>query len=128
MGNQNDPERTTSSEGTADRSEVKALEERVARLEFELARVQRQIAAVPQTPAAAAYVAAPPPPPPPPRPISPKPEEAAAPQRLVSEAWARPAYHPPVAESRDSFESRLGSQIFNRIAIVLLLIGTAYGL
>jgi uncharacterized membrane protein len=28
----------------------------------------------------------------------------------------------------DSFENRLGSQIFNRIAIVLLLIGTAYGM
>jgi uncharacterized membrane protein len=32
------------------------------------------------------------------------------------------------AEGRGSFESQLGSQIFNRIAIVLLLIGTAYGL
>ncbi len=31
-------------------------------------------------------------------------------------------------DSADSLESRLGSQIFNRIAIVLLLIGTAYGL
>jgi uncharacterized membrane protein len=31
-------------------------------------------------------------------------------------------------ESRDSLESRLGSQVFNRIAIVLLLIGTAYGM
>jgi uncharacterized membrane protein len=31
-------------------------------------------------------------------------------------------------ESRDSLESRLGSQIFNRIAILLLLIGTAYGM
>ena len=31
-------------------------------------------------------------------------------------------------DSLESFESRLGSQIFNRIAIVLLLIGTAYGL
>ena len=34
----------------------------------------------------------------------------------------------PAQESRDSLESRLGSQVFNRIAIVLLLIGTAYGL
>jgi uncharacterized membrane protein len=33
-----------------------------------------------------------------------------------------------VTESRDSLESRLGSQIFNRIAILLLLIGTAYGM
>ena len=31
-------------------------------------------------------------------------------------------------EASASLESRLGSQIFNRIAIVLLLIGTAYGL
>jgi len=33
---------------------------------------------------------------------------------------------PAVPESRESFESRLGSHIFNRIAIMLLLIGTAY--
>jgi uncharacterized membrane protein len=33
-----------------------------------------------------------------------------------------------VPETRDSLESRLGSQVFNRIAIVLLLIGTAYGM
>jgi len=32
------------------------------------------------------------------------------------------------ADSFQSFEDRLGSQIFNRIAIVLLLIGTAYGM
>ena len=31
-------------------------------------------------------------------------------------------------ESRDSLESRLGSQVFNRIAIVLLLIGSSYAL
>ena len=31
-------------------------------------------------------------------------------------------------ESRDSLESRLGSQVFNRVAIVLLLIGTALGM
>jgi uncharacterized membrane protein len=50
-------------------------------------------------------------------------------QRLSSEAWTsvRPA-PASVPESRDSLESRLGSQIFNRIAIVLLLIGTAYGM
>jgi uncharacterized membrane protein len=46
---------------------------------------------------------------------------------VTSQQWN---YAPPapasVPESRDSLESRLGSQVFNRIAIVLLLIGTAY--
>jgi uncharacterized membrane protein len=128
MANEDDPEGTRSGEGS---SQVKALEERVARLELEVARVQRQISVGAEAPATVEYVA-PPPPPRPPLPVSPKPEGSAtgAQHRLISEAWARGAQHPPtqpVAESRDSFESRLGSQIFNRIAIVLLLIGTAYG-
>jgi len=55
-------------------------------------------------------------------------ETASGAQRLVSEVWGEASSHAPttyVPESRESLESRLGSQIFNRIAIVLLLIGTA---
>src|ERR1017187_1299029 len=131
MERDDDAEHRSSSEGSEGRSQVAALEERVARLELELARVQRQIAAGAEAPAPVVR-AAPAPPPPPPMPVSPAPTESpTSAQRLVSEVWARAAYHPPAApvdDSRDSFESRLGSQIFNRIAIVLLLIGTAYGL
>ena len=131
MERDDDAEHRSSSEGSEGRSQVAALEERVARLELELARVQRQIAAGAEAPAPVVR-AAPAPPPPPPMPVSPAPTEGpTSAQRLVSEVWARAAYHPPAApvdDSRDSFESRLGSQIFNRIAIVLLLIGTAYGL
>jgi uncharacterized membrane protein len=50
-------------------------------------------------------------------------------RRLVSGSWASTAHHKATreaAESRDSLESQIGSQVFNRIAIVLLLIGTAY--
>jgi uncharacterized membrane protein len=113
------------------RSQVAALEERVARLEQELARVQRQIDGVEAAPAPVAYV--PPPPPPPPLPVTPT-TSASAPERshLVSEAWLRGTSRPPVSSpagtQQESLESRLGSQIFNRVAIVLLLIGTAYGL
>ena len=114
------------------RSRVAALEERVARLELELARVQRQIGgAEAAAPATATYVS--PPPPPPPLPVSPTPSASAPAQaRLVSEAWARGASRPPITSAAgpqpESLESRLGSEIFSRIAIVLLLIGTAYGL
>ena len=55
-------------------------------------------------------------------------EYASGAQRLVSEAWGEASSHAPttyVPQSRESLESRLGSHIFNRIAIVLLLIGTA---
>jgi uncharacterized membrane protein len=120
--------------GSADandgRPQPTAIEERVARLERELAALQRQIAdqgaaraAVPQAVRAAS---------PPPPPILPRSEPAATPapaQRLTSEAWAsaRPRAR-SVPESRDSLENRLGSQVFNRVAIVLLLIGTAYGM
>jgi len=113
--------------------ELAALTERVGRLETELAALRRQAgragepaASVAAAEIAATYVA---PPPPPPMVVG----EAAAGEpsapRLVSEAWASSRPQPFAAaaqESRDSFESQLGSQIFNRIAIVLLLIGAAY--
>jgi len=112
-----------------------ALEDRVARLEMELAALQRQVAVqagAPHTtarPAAEAWVAAPlPPTPPPPMPSRPA-SAATGGEHFASDAWgARPVplAAAQAADSRESFESRLGSQIFNRIAIVLLLIGTAY--
>jgi len=109
------------------------LERRVARLEVELAALRQQIAgqgtatmpvtqlakevqAAEETRAAAA------PPPPPPRSVAVNGELGAA-HGAGAGAGVR-AQH--VVESRESLESRLGSQIFNRIAIVLLLTGTAY--
>jgi len=117
--------------GWEDASAHTALEARVTRLEQALAALERPIDANEATArrevhverevtrvevVTAAAVAAAPPPPPPPIP-SPK----------ISAARAFP--HTQRQEvSSASLESRLGSQIFNRIAIVLLLIGTAYGL
>jgi uncharacterized membrane protein len=134
MANADEPEQPSSA-GAGERTIPETgLEARVARLEFELGVLQRQIANS-QTPAqeAAPRAIARPAPPPPPRP----PEQGAQPvaareQRPFAEGWvaARKPQQPaaPAADSLESFESRLGSQIFNRIAIVLLLIGTAYGL
>jgi len=112
--------------------ELAALTERVGRLETELAALRRQAgragepaASVAAAEIAATYVA----PPPPPMPAGETGVEGPSPLRLVSEAWASSRPQPFAAaaqESRDSFESQLGSQIFNRIAIVLLLIGAAY--
>ncbi len=135
MANEGDPGRPGNVDGDERTSALTALEERVARLEVELAALQRGIAAkgvqersAPGTDAAwtAAAVA---PAPPPPRPIAIPDSAAPEVQRAVSEAWAsmRPVAR-ATPESRESFESRLGSQIFNRIAIVLLLTGTAYGM
>jgi uncharacterized membrane protein len=113
------------------------LEERVARLELELAELRRQLsggAAVPGVGwggVTAERIVPPPPSPPPPMPAAAIPEAGLAQdmRRLVSGSWASTAHYEATretAESRDSLESRLGSQVFNRIAIVLLLIGTAY--
>jgi uncharacterized membrane protein len=120
-----------------------ALEERVARLERELDALRRQITA-------AMAAEAPPrvdtmaPAPPPPMPLAPE-------AGVVGAAWTGhgAAGQPPVAlaihtvpppirvelarksplpESPappESFEMRLGSRIFNRIAILVLMIGTA---
>jgi len=109
--------------------ELKALEERVARLEFDLAALRRQMSGEAPQPVmvkVAPEVRATPPPPPPPPPRMPAAAAAgmdaarAGFQRL--EAWEKR----PAAAGGESLESRLGSQIFNRIAIVLLLVGAAY--
>jgi uncharacterized membrane protein len=125
MANGDEPELPDSADANDRRPQLTAIEERVDRLERELAALQRQIAGAAPPQAISA-------PPPPPRPSLPRSEPVAtpaAPQRLTSEAWAsaRPRAA-SVPESRDSLESRLGSQVFNRVAIVLLLIGTALGM
>jgi len=127
MANGDEPGTPGSADTNDRRPQLTVIEERVARLERELAALQRQIAGVSHSAAPQAAPTAWSPPPP--IPLRSEPVAAPAPaQRLTSEAWAsRPAYA-PVPEPRDSLESRLGSQVFNRIAIVTLLIGTAYGM
>jgi uncharacterized membrane protein len=103
------------------------LEARVDRLEFELATLRQQ-AAGKQSANVPNFSSAPVPPPraPLPQPVRTAPAVETQP---AAKAWVpepRPAISP--SKSSESFEDRLGSQIFNRIAIVLLLIGTAYGL
>lgn len=130
MANEGEPEQSSQTDREVNRPESQELEARVARLELELAALQQQIAGRGAARSAVAPVWTPPPPPPiPPR------SQAGGPtpvgQRLNSEFWASGAKRQPstpAPESIESFESRLGSQIFNRIAIVLLLIGTAYGM
>jgi uncharacterized membrane protein len=124
-----DPEPLGSPGTNQGNSQLTALEERIARLERELADLQLEVASQAAAPKLAEPLvpAAPPPPPIPSRPDTPASSSAARP--LTSDAWASPRPIPAhVPESRDSLESRLGSQFFNRIAIVLLLIGTAYGM
>ncbi len=110
-----------------------ALEQRVARLESALAALEQRLAApgavraAPPPPVPAAW-AAPLPPPPPPR--APR-HDAASSAPLRPSSRSAPLFAAAAAkaeESSASLESRLGSQIFNRIAIVALLFGTAYGL
>jgi uncharacterized membrane protein len=116
-----------------------ALEQRVARLEREFDVLRRQIATVnvapPPVPGPSVDVR-----PAPPRP-APRHSDAAAAslllsisdlqatglpsQRLRETGVFPPPVPPPPPVHPRSFENRLGSQIFNRIGIVLLLIGTA---
>jgi uncharacterized membrane protein len=113
---------------TSRSSQAAPLEARVARLELELAALQRRLTGegsgqpVVSHPVATA-------PPPPPRTAE---RHAAGEQQPFAQGWIQErkpeASAAPVADSFESFEDRLGSQIFNRIAIVLLLIGTAYGM
>jgi uncharacterized membrane protein len=129
MANENDSGQPARQEA----NELAGLKERVSRLEVELAAMRRQMAGQSAIEAVVvtASVATPVAPPPPPRPAMSEEESERSARKLVSEAWASlPRRDAPVAtaENRGSFESQLGSQIFNRIAIVLLLIGTAYGL
>jgi uncharacterized membrane protein len=123
MANEGVPEERSSGGESQRDPGLTSLEQRVARLEVELAALRRQVTTKGEAEGAAvrSVPVAPPPPPIPTRPRS----DAASSRRLVSEAWAEPGPQPPPPSS-DSFEERLGSQIFNRIAIVLLLIGAAY--
>ncbi len=120
--------------------QLPALEQRVARLEHELEALRRQIAAAPLAAAVLPQRTAEPRPAPPP-PIPPQSGSAAvgapgdssqasppASPARPGEAWTYPipTLTPQPAKPRESFENRLGSQIFNRIGIVLLLIGTAW--
>ena len=112
--------------------EFRALEERIQRLEQDLAALRRQVAGGTEesrldkrlreeAPAA----------PPPPVPIGTQPaasEQAAAEFEGLKWKQSASASESGVERPRESLESRLGSQYFNRIAIVLLLIGTAYGM
>ncbi|MGA1982093.1 MAG: DUF2339 domain-containing protein [Acidobacteriaceae bacterium] len=131
MANGDVPEPPGSADANDRRPQLTAIEERVARLERDLAALQRQIAgqgvARAATPQAAPAAWTPPPPP-----IPLRSEASAVPpgtQRVTSQQWTyAPPAPAPAPESRDSLESRLGSQVFNRIAIVLLLIGTSYAL
>jgi uncharacterized membrane protein len=126
MADEGDLGRPVNPDGKEPSPEFMALQQRVARLELELAALQSGIAAkgadqrVAWRPSSAVPTA------PPPLPVLGSPPPATV-RRVTSQAWAsaRP-FAAPVPESRDSFESRLGSQIFNRIGIVLLLSGTAY--
>jgi uncharacterized membrane protein len=132
MAYEGDPEPVSGAERGEGRPEVTALEARVARLETELAELQRRLAAGGASQRTAAA-----PPPPPPRPVATHlaadatPGPAAPPAEVRDRGLEQPASPQKMAavgDSLESFESRLGSQIFNRIAIVLLLIGTAYGM
>jgi uncharacterized membrane protein len=109
-----------------------ALEARVARLELEFAELQRRFAREGATP----QVARPPvaAPPPPPRPVVQHTDATRDPGKVFAQGWIQARKPPapggavPATDSYESFEDRLGAQIFNRVAIVLLLIGTAYGM
>ena len=117
-----------------------ALEQRVARLERELEALRWQIGAatvVQPSPRVAVEMRAPPPPIPAAVGVAPPSTSAGVPStpRLTPEGYqdypslvANPLPQPQAIpqRQRDSFEERLGSQIFNRVGIVLLLIGTAW--
>jgi uncharacterized membrane protein len=130
MENEGDPGQREDREGSRPQ-ELTALEERVGRLEVELAALRRQLAgeSVGQVTAVVGVPAARTSPPPPPVPVPVAEAGGVTPQRLDWSKWQMSSSRPAteaVAESRESFENQLGSQIFNRIAIVLLLIGAAY--
>jgi uncharacterized membrane protein len=110
------------------RPQLLVLQQRLAQLERELAALQLEVGAyaAASIPVIPPDVAAPPPPPISTR-SAPSPTDRPQPAISAGRASARPI-PPSQPESRDSFESRLGSQIFNRVAIVSLLIGTALGM
>jgi uncharacterized membrane protein len=112
--------------------DLQALEERIQRLELEVATLRRQVAKTPEHTVASSWMkkqSQPASAPPPPVPAQASEGSDAAMPGLVSEQWKdRFAAEARPEKPRESLESRLGSQYFNRIAIVLLLIGTAYGM
>ena len=127
-----DPGPGRSAEEGAGGPEVAALAARVARLELELAELRLRVA---EGGAGQRMAAAPAPPPP--MAAYPAAAAAAAAQELGPAKEARQwVLQPtpvrqktaPSGDSLESFENRLGSQIFNRVSIMLLLIGTAYGM
>jgi uncharacterized membrane protein len=130
MANADEPDRPEKAEQI--RAGAPALEARVERLELELAALKRRIAEGAEIRQPGPTRAFPSPAPaPPPRPIvQERSSEAVTERTPVAERWIREAKPQFAAapESMYSLETRLGSQIFNRIAIVLLLVGTAYGL
>jgi uncharacterized membrane protein len=118
--------------------DLDALEARIGRLEQELAALRQQVAGTPEQAAAQsragteATAAAVPAPAPPPIPVPEVPAAHASRLDVAllrwKEAGAGASAEQGPERPRESLESRLGSQYFNRIAIVLLLIGTAYGM
>ena len=124
MTDHNAPGQQSSNEGNQDKANPTTLEERVAKLELEVAALQSKVATgpviKPELRSAAPVASSPP-------------DMAWGPARgalhFGSGAWKDPnrlESAEPESDTRESLESRLGSHIFNRIAIVLLLIGTAY--
>jgi uncharacterized membrane protein len=113
-------------------SALEDLKDRVARLELALAALQQELA--PRGAAQSPPQAAPAPIPASRLPLSAE-RPAPPPPPIPQASPARTAIPPPAFksstrpdESAASFESRLGSQIFNRIAIVSLLMSAAWGL
>lgn len=101
-------------------SELHALAERVERLETELAAVRSELRSrMERSPVSAGPAKASPPPPP---------RVRGGDNGAAAAGIAPPPFAAAASQPSQSLESRLGSQYFNRIAIVLLLIGTAYGL
>jgi len=121
MTDQYAPGQQSSNEENEGRPQPTTLEDRVAQLELEMAALQSSIAARSvKTPDAwsAAPVALPP--------HVLDWGSAGGALRFGSGPRSGVSTHESVSDSSESLESRLGSHIFNRVAIVLLLIGTAY--
>src|ERR1700679_2629341 len=116
MAHNDDPEQQSGAAADRNNPGALPLEERVGRLELEIAALRQQIAAGGVMPRTVSNVGAAPPSPPPPVP----PAKNFAPTdtaevRPVAADLIQAARREPVADSLDSFENRLGSQIFNRI-------------
>lgn len=97
------------------------LSARVARIEAELAQLRQELAhlrAQPPVPQPAAT-----------EPLPPQPRTGRMPSFTRVSPPPRPAAEPPqfrTADASPSLESRIGSQLFNRVGIIALLIGMAW--